>query len=264
MKRFFVGLLALCVFSIALPVWAASGVVSQGLPGEIAARIAADNALQNKIDTIQLIPGPQGPPGPSITGVTRLKSTIKMDFMPAIGTSLAYIRTYNETDYYDTTGKILGWFETSQNGNTIVSTSVTNYTAYDDHNTATAGYTIQSLSPVPTYLTQSTTYDSEGRRTQRVRNYYDSNNNVIRIQTTNYDVDHHGAYVSVISVVGPTTTTVTYYNNYDSNGYPTTGTTTTSQYNSLTGTTINWTGTAIFEYVFIPDVQYPTRMSAGY
>ena len=35
-----------------------------GLPAESAARIAADDDLQNQIDNIQLIPGPPGPPGP--------------------------------------------------------------------------------------------------------------------------------------------------------------------------------------------------------
>ncbi len=35
-----------------------------GLPAEIAARIAADEALQLQIDTIELTPGPEGPEGP--------------------------------------------------------------------------------------------------------------------------------------------------------------------------------------------------------
>lgn len=34
-----------------------------GLPAEVAARIAADLALQDEIDTIELTPGPAGPPG---------------------------------------------------------------------------------------------------------------------------------------------------------------------------------------------------------
>ena len=35
-----------------------------GLPAEVAARKAADEALQQQIDTIELTPGPQGDPGP--------------------------------------------------------------------------------------------------------------------------------------------------------------------------------------------------------
>jgi len=208
--------------------------------------------------------GVQGAPGPSITGKTRYKNVISTNFIPAIGSNAAYTQTYSETSYYDTTGKTTGWSGITMNGNIISSTTVCNYTEYDAHDAGIAGYQIFSNSPIPVYITQSATYDSEGRRSQRVKKVYDSSNNVTRTITTNYDVDHHGAYISTINVSGNVTTTVTYANNYDSNGYQTTATTLTEQYNSSTNTTISWPGTAVYEYVFIPDVQYPTKISGGY
>jgi cysteine-rich repeat protein len=75
MKRIALIGAALYVSSFVLPAWAVDDTTIQGLqndvsaikgglPSEQAARIAADDALLNKINSIQLTPGPQGAVGP--------------------------------------------------------------------------------------------------------------------------------------------------------------------------------------------------------
>ena len=54
-----------------------------GLPAETAARIAADQALQNEINNIALLPGPQGPagpPGPAYVPIPPTVSSLAGDY----------------------------------------------------------------------------------------------------------------------------------------------------------------------------------------
>lgn len=60
MKRMALICATLLLSSLVATAWAAGG----GLSEETASRIAADQALLNKINSIELLPGPQGPAGP--------------------------------------------------------------------------------------------------------------------------------------------------------------------------------------------------------
>ena len=220
---------------------------------------------------IQGIQGPkgyqgiQGLPGPSVSTQWLLKKQAYTKFVPVIGSAAAYTQTGMLEILYDTTGKSTGWIQTSQNGqlssNALnpINTHVAYFTNHDTHNNPLSGYIVNFKSNGTMYPTanfiQSYTYNANGKKTQRVRTVYDSaTNNIIQTETTNYDVNHHGATTSQITVDGTVTTTTTYtYSPFDPNGFPAIATTATTRVDSSTSSTTNYTGSELFEHTqFIP------------
>lgn len=202
--------------------------------------------------------GPQGPAGTSMTTKWLWTKYRITNFIPAMGSNPAYTQVSLIENHYDTDGKSTGWSQTNQNGTYngsvpgwgIPVSTVAYNTALDAHNNATDFFIVSSNSGFAQNVTATYTYDpNTNTRSQRIRTYYNQDGSVAQTQTTNYDTGHHGAYVSEIRVRGTVTTTTTYtYASYDTSGYPAIATTATTQYDSATGQTYNWTGNAMFEY----------------
>ncbi len=224
------------------------GTVATGNPGS-AASAAITGTAPNQTLNLILPQGQQGPVGPGVTTKWSWTKESYVNFLAA-GT-----QTNSLILYHDTSGKTSGFSQTTQNGPSGAPVmSMTYYTNYDTQGSPLTGINVKNDSLTPYKFIESNSYDTAGKRTQRVRTVYDNSNALVQIQTRNHDVNHNGAITSEITVAGSVTTTVIYsYGAYDPNGYPSLATTSTTKVDSSSGTTTNWNGYALFEYEqFIP------------
>ena len=229
-----------------------TNAIAQGIKGDTGpAGPKGDQGIQG-IQGIPGVKGDTGPAGNSVTFKWVLKNWSYTNFIPAIGTTAAYTQTNIQQIHYDSTGRATGFSMTTQNGASTPLAYVAYYTTYDTNNNASSGYQTVTNNLAQLNFDQTYTLDSNGKKLQRVRTYYDKNG-IVSVQTINYDPSHQEALTSLTLENATTTTTTTYtYTAYDTNGFPGVATTSTNQLNKSTNVTTNWTGYSIFEYAPLP------------
>lgn len=207
----------------ATPTSLSIGTVTTGSPGT-GASATITGAPPSQVLNLVI---PQGTPGQGATPSPC--SSIKM-----VWTHQTVLTTFSQVgatpfntisevrNMYDSVGNATGWIQTGVNGNTNGTTttgsSAAYYTAFDSHGGPTEGYVVGT--PGSNFrIAASYTYDSNGKRTQRVRTWYSPDGSTYRVQTTNYG--QNMAYLSETSTVNGSTTTTTYSNTlFDSNNLP--------------------------------------------